>query len=67
VRGGPPGRASLSFYSYGEYGERSLVNYAGQPCRINTYGDSFTACGLALDVKVIRTPASCIFHYSNSL
>ena len=36
---------SNSFYSYGEYGERALVNYADRPCRINTYGDSFTACG----------------------
>ena len=43
--GGPPGVASNSFYSYGEYGERALVNYADRPCRINTYGDSFTACG----------------------
>ena len=42
---GPQGRQSLTFSSYGEYGERALVNYADRPCRINTYGDSFTACG----------------------
>ena len=45
VEGGPQGRQSLTFSSYGEYGERALVNYADRPCRINTYGDSFTACG----------------------
>lgn len=34
--------ASRTILSFGRGGERSLVNYAGQRCRINTYGDSFT-------------------------
>ena len=29
-------------YTYEPAGQRKMVNYAGQPCRINTYGDSFT-------------------------
>ena len=29
-------------YSYKPTGQRKMVNYANQPCRINTYGDSFT-------------------------
>lgn len=29
-------------YTYEPTGQRKMVNYAGQPCRINTYGDSFT-------------------------
>lgn len=29
--------------------ERNRVNYAGEPCRINTYGDSFTQCAQVSD------------------
>ena len=29
-------------YTYEPAGQRKMVNYADQPCRINTYGDSFT-------------------------
>jgi hypothetical protein len=29
-------------YSYEPAGQRKMVKYADQPCRINTYGDSFT-------------------------
>jgi len=29
-------------YTYEPDGQRKMVNYADQPCRINTYGDSFT-------------------------
>jgi hypothetical protein len=35
---------SLSVYRYESSGERRRVNYADLPCRINTYGDSFTQC-----------------------
>ena len=36
---------STSVYTYVQPdGERSLGNYKDQPCRINTYGDSFTQC-----------------------
>ncbi|MBM3237496.1 SGNH/GDSL hydrolase family protein [Candidatus Poribacteria bacterium] len=35
---------SYSIYRYHPSGERRLLNFAEQPCRINTYGDSFTQC-----------------------
>lgn len=35
---------SYSTYTYEENGARRLINYADKPCRINTYGDSFTEC-----------------------
>ncbi len=36
---------STSVYTYAQPdGERTVGNYADQPCRINTYGDSFTQC-----------------------
>jgi hypothetical protein len=36
---------SKSTYTYvGEDGERIMSNYAKKPCRINTYGNSFTQC-----------------------
>lgn len=31
-------------YRYGPGGERKMINYADRPCRMNTYGDSFTHC-----------------------
>lgn len=36
--------SAISTYRYGGLGERLVVNYSGAPCRINTYGDSFTQC-----------------------
>ncbi len=36
---------SLSTYTYADDdGERLMSNYAEKPCRINTYGNSFTQC-----------------------
>ncbi len=36
---------STSIYHYdGPAGARRMINYADEPCRINTYGDSFTQC-----------------------
>ena len=36
---------SNSLYTYvGADGERLMTNYKDKPCRINTYGDSFTQC-----------------------
>ncbi len=36
---------SLSVYTYAENnGERIMSNYKEKPCRINTYGNSFTQC-----------------------
>ena len=35
---------SYSIYRYHASGGRRMLNYVEQPCRINTYGDSFTQC-----------------------
>ncbi len=35
---------SISTYSFGKFDERKTIQYADQPCRINTYGNSFTQC-----------------------
>lgn len=35
---------AYTFTSLGPHGERAMVNYAARPCRINTYGDSYTQC-----------------------
>ena len=35
---------SFSTYRYEPGGQRKMVNYSDRPCRINTYGDSFTNC-----------------------
>src|SRR5262245_7275055 len=31
-------------YTYDPNDVRHTINHAGKPCRINTYGDSFTSC-----------------------
>lgn len=35
---------SKSTYTHEPGGQRRMVNYGDQPCRVNTYGDSFTQC-----------------------
>lgn len=35
---------SRTVYRYGAAGERKVINYADRPCRVNTYGNSFTQC-----------------------
>ncbi len=36
---------TLNSYVYEPHGgHRKMVNFAGRPCRINTYGDSYTQC-----------------------
>jgi len=41
---------TLSAYTYERQGgHRKMINYADQPCRINTYGDSFTQCAQVSD------------------
>jgi hypothetical protein len=35
---------SWTTYSHGPYGERRMIAHAHLPCRINTYGNSFTQC-----------------------
>jgi len=40
-------RSSYIYEPHG--GHRKMINYADQPCRINTYGDSFTQCAQVSD------------------
>jgi len=41
---------TLSVYTYEPHGgHRKMINCAGWPCRINTYGDSFTQCAQVSD------------------
>ena len=40
---------SISSYSYGESGARRMTRHADRPCRVNTYGDSFTHCDQVSD------------------
>jgi hypothetical protein len=35
---------SINIYTYGPLDERITINYRDRPCRINTYGNSFTQC-----------------------
>ena len=35
---------AVSTYRYGPLGERQTINYARDPCRIHTYGNSMTQC-----------------------
>ena len=41
---------SISIGSYEKHGgHRKMINYADKPCRINTYGNSFTQCAQVSD------------------
>jgi hypothetical protein len=40
---------SLTILNIESTGERKKVNYADRPCRLNTYGDSFTQCNQVSD------------------
>jgi hypothetical protein len=41
---------TLSVYTYHKHGgHRLMLNYATNPCRINTYGDSYTQCAQVSD------------------
>ena len=35
---------AITTYSYGRHGERRTISHASDPCRIASYGDSFTQC-----------------------
>ena len=42
---GPDGMdGSRSMYRFEPGGQRKMINFSDRPCRINTYGDSFTMC-----------------------
>ncbi len=41
----------LTMYVFALTGERRTINYADRPCRINTYGNSFTQCSQANDCE----------------
>lgn len=41
---------TISAYTYEEHGgHRKMINYAESPCRINTYGNSYTQCAQVSD------------------
>jgi len=40
---------SRGFYSYESDGARKVINFAHRPCRIHTYGNSFTHCDQVSD------------------
>ena len=40
---------SVSLYSYDPSGARRMIMYSDRPCRINTYGNSFTHCDQVSD------------------
>jgi hypothetical protein len=40
---------SICAYSYDKTGARHLIMYADKPCRVNTYGNSFTHCNQVSD------------------
>lgn len=43
-------RNTLSAYTYEPHGgHRKMINYADRPCRINTYGNSYTQCAQVSD------------------
>ena len=45
---------SSSTYHYGKLDERKMIAYADKPCRINTYGDSFTQCHQVSDAETTQ-------------
>lgn len=40
---------SICTYTYAPGGERIMINHVNKPCRINTYGNSFTLCSQVND------------------
>ncbi|HLB73855.1 MAG TPA: hypothetical protein VJJ98_07535 [Sedimentisphaerales bacterium] len=40
---------TIGFYSYEADGARKVINHADKPCRIHTYGNSFTHCDQVSD------------------
>lgn len=42
---------STSVYTYGPLDERVTIHYRDQPCRINTYGNSYTQCHQVSDAE----------------
>jgi hypothetical protein len=40
---------ATTWETYQRTGERKTISYAGQPCRVNTYGNSFTQCAQVSD------------------
>ena len=42
---------AFNTYTYGPLDERIMIHYRDQPCRINTYGNSFTQCHQVSDAE----------------
>lgn len=54
---------SVSVYTYAAPdGERIMRNYADKPCRINTYGDSFTQCHQVSDDETWQEVLAAHLH-----
>ena len=54
---------TLSDYTYYAHGgHRKMINYADRPCRINTYGDSFTQCAQVGNGETWQELLAARFH-----
>jgi len=54
---------TLSDYVYAPHGGyRKLINYADRPCRLNTYGDSFTQCAQVSNGETWQEILAANFH-----
>jgi len=53
----------LSDYVYCEHGgHRQMINYVDRPCRINTYGNSFTQCAQVSNGETWQEVLAAHFH-----
>lgn len=53
---------SICVYTYGASDERIMINYRDQPCRINTYGNSFTQCHQVSDGETWQEALAAHLH-----
>jgi len=53
---------AMSEYRYGPLGERRRINHSADPCRLNTYGDSFTQCHQVSDGETWQEVLAAHLH-----
>jgi hypothetical protein len=53
---------AISEYRYGPLGERRRINHSTDPCRLNTYGDSFTQCHQVSDGETWQEVLAAHLH-----
>ncbi|QYM78570.1 hypothetical protein K0B96_14895 [Horticoccus luteus] len=53
---------SICVYTYGTSDERITINYRDRPCRINTYGNSFTQCHQVSDGETWQEALAAHLH-----